>query len=95
MAQPSTRQAAASPISTHMSITANVSARPDGAVQTSNQPSMSSTVAVEAAANATRRSRRKASVPVAASPMAMAESSPIHTSGQCRALTLGGRVTAR
>ena len=95
IARPSIRQATASPISTHKSISAKANDRPAGAVQTSNQPSMNSTVAVEAATNATRRSRRRASTPVTARPTAMAESRPIHASGQCRALTLGGNVTAR
>jgi hypothetical protein len=70
-------------------------ASPKGAVQTSNQASAASRVAVDTAGTASHRSRRTASHAVAPRPAAIAISSPIQASGQCRALTLGGRVFAR
>jgi hypothetical protein len=56
---------------------------------------VTSTVAVEAAAKASRRSHRIASHAVVASPAAIAASIPLQASGQCRAVTPDGRLTAR
>jgi DNA-binding transcriptional ArsR family regulator len=65
-----------------MSVRAKANGLPAGEVQTSNHASITSTVAVEAAVKATRRSRRSASQPVTARPIAMAASRPAHASGQ-------------
>jgi hypothetical protein len=52
-------------------------------------------MAVDTARTASHRSRRIASHAVAPRPAAIAISSPVQASGQCRALTLDGRVSAR
>src|SRR3954452_9187123 len=95
MATASRRQPSASPTSTPASASAQSIGLPAGAVQTSNQESAIKSVAVDTAGNATMRSRLIASHAVAARPAASPTSSPGHASGQCRALTLGGRLSAR
>jgi hypothetical protein len=78
-----------------MSASAIARGLPAGAVQTSNHASTRKRVAVDTAGKVIRRSRRTASHAVAARPTAIIASRPAHAAGQCRALTLAGRLSAR
>src|SRR5690242_525402 len=91
----SARHPVATEISTHMPARAITKGLPVGAVQTSNHASTTKRVAVDTAGNAILRSRRTASHAVAAKPAAITTSRPVHATGQCRALTLAGRLSAR
>jgi hypothetical protein len=91
----SMRHVAATLISATMPARAKVAEPPDGAVQTSNQASASISVAAAEATAGRRRSRRIASQAVAPRARASAPSRPAQAMGQCRALTVAGRVVAR
>jgi hypothetical protein len=70
-------------------------AEPGADVVTSNQASMTSSVAVAAAGRLTQGYRRIRARPVVSRPNASIPSSPVHAAGQCAATAADGSVRAR